>query len=343
MPITLSVQTYRDEAAPLPVATRFDQLGGAIGRIAGNDLVLDDPGKYISRVHARVEYRDGGYYLLDVGSNPSMVNGRPAGPGRPVLLADRDQVLIGDYLLVVSLTPDAQAAPALQPFAPMSASPPSPLPAIPDMPANADDSLSGASILNIGGNPGNSGFDPLGLDLLATRDASAPAAPAAPAYRGAESDHASPELQAFPVTPARLPAQPGPSMAIPDDYDPLADFLPPRIVQPAPPMPPMPPMPEADDAPTVLDPATAAPTPPARLSLPIRSSPSLTWHNSASPATSTFSKVIVDASPASTIRNGSTETPGASGETRNSDMKYDSSPGRPPVTAETISMSATCP
>ena len=83
MPITLSVQTYRDEAAPLPVATRFDQLGGAIGRIAGNDLVLDDPGKYISRVHARVEYRDGGYYLLDVGSNPSMsMAARPARAGR---------------------------------------------------------------------------------------------------------------------------------------------------------------------------------------------------------------------------------------------------------------------
>ena len=250
MPITLSVQTYRDEAVPLPMARRFDQLGGAIGRIAGNDLVLDDPGKYISRVHARIEYRDGGYYLLDVGSNPSLVNGRPAGPGRPVLLAEGDRVVIGDYLLVASVTPDAQAAPALQPFAPMTAPPPVPAPApspspshVPPMSSSADDSLSGASILNVGGNLGSGGFDPLGMDLLAPRDPLAPPAPAAaPAYRGAESDHASPELHAFPMTPAKPPMPPtpapAPSMSIPDDYDPLADFLPPRIVSTPPAAPP---------------------------------------------------------------------------------------------------------
>ena len=60
MAITLSVQTYRNEALPQPVARRFDQLGGAIGRAVGNELVLDDPSKYISRVHARIDYRDGG-------------------------------------------------------------------------------------------------------------------------------------------------------------------------------------------------------------------------------------------------------------------------------------------
>lgn len=295
MPITLSVQTYRDEAVPLPMARRFDQLGGAIGRIAGNDLVLDDPGKYISRVHARIEYRDGGYYLLDVGSNPSLVNGRPAGPGRPVLLAEGDRVVIGDYLLVASVTPDAQAAPALQPFAPMTAPPPvlapspSPSPSsphVPPMSSIADDSLSGASILNVGGNLGSGGFDPLGMDLLAPRDPLAPPAPAAaPAYRGAESDHASPELHAFPMTPAKPPMPPtpapAPSMSIPDDYDPLADFLPPRIV-PTPPAasppvayapPPAPAqvpahVPEQDDAPTLLNPATAAPVPQAFVPMP---------------------------------------------------------------------------
>lgn len=270
------------------MARRFDQLGGAIGRIAGNDLVLDDPGKYVSRVHARIEFRDGGYYLIDVGSNPSMVNGRPVGPGRPVLLADRDQVVIGDYALAVSLTPEAQSAPVLQPFAPLTAPAPAPTPV---MPANADDSLSGASILNVGGHTGNGGFDPLGLDLLAPRDPQP--AQAAPAYRGAESDHASPELHAFSATPTQPapfiqpapPAQPvpfaafAPSMSIPDDYDPLADFLPPRIVPAVAPAPPpvytsAPPAqampapfaePDPEDAPTLLNPATAAPMAPVAL------------------------------------------------------------------------------
>ena len=58
--ITLSVHTYRDAAPPVPLARRFDRLGGSLGRSPGNELVLDDPGKYISRIHARIEYRDGG-------------------------------------------------------------------------------------------------------------------------------------------------------------------------------------------------------------------------------------------------------------------------------------------
>ncbi|NIA54558.1 FHA domain-containing protein [Massilia sp. TW-1] len=58
-------------------------MGGAIGRAPGNDLVLDDPGKYISLARARVEYRDEAFWLVDVGSNPSFVNDRPAGTARP--------------------------------------------------------------------------------------------------------------------------------------------------------------------------------------------------------------------------------------------------------------------
>ena len=241
MAITLSVETYRNEAVPLPLARRFDQLGGAIGRALGNELVLDDPIKYISRVHARIEFRDGGYYLLDVGSNPSLVNERPVGPGRQVLLADGDRLGIGDYQLVASVV---SAAPA--------ALPPSPLQMVPvaapvDLPFNADDSLAGASILDVGGSVNSPGFDPLGLDLFAKADPFAPAAPATPAFRGAESDHVSPEILPFPMhfdpasaygappaydpAPAFVPRAGG--MAIPDDYDPLADYLPPRVVSAA--------------------------------------------------------------------------------------------------------------
>ena len=264
MAITLSVQTYRNEALPQPVARRFDQLGGALGRAVGNELVLDDPSKYISRVHARIDFRDGGYYLLDVGSNPSLVNERPVGPGRQVLLADGDRISIGDYVMLASVQSEAPAA-----------LPPSPLQSAPAaapaaLPFNADDSLAGASILDIGGDLNQPGFDPLGLDLFGKGDPFAPpAAPATPAFRGTESDHVSPEVQPFPMPfnpapayvapPAMAPAG-GNSMAIPDDYDPLADFLPPRIVQPAPAPAPAP---EPVEMPTVLAPAPAAVVPPA--------------------------------------------------------------------------------
>ena len=96
MPITLSVYMYRNAAPAQALTRRFDQLGGAIGRAPGNDLVLDDPGKYISRLHARVEYRDEAFWLVDVGSNPSLVNDHPVGAGRSVQLEDGDLVTIGD-------------------------------------------------------------------------------------------------------------------------------------------------------------------------------------------------------------------------------------------------------
>lgn len=253
MPIILSVQTYNNEAPPVALAARFDQLGGAIGRAAGNALVLDDPSKYISRVHARIDYQDGGYCIFDVGSNPSLVNERPVGQGRQVQLANGDRIRIGDYLLMATLL--SEAPPAL-PRSPLQSAAPASAPPMP-MPFNSDDSLTGASILDVGGDLHNPSFDPLGLDLFGSGDlfAAPAAAPATPAYRGAESDHISPEAAPFQMPfsapPAYAPpaavlppaaafsAAPG-SMAIPDDYDPLADFLPPRIIEPAAPVAPVP-------------------------------------------------------------------------------------------------------
>ncbi len=239
MPITLSVYMYRNAAPAQALTRRFDQLGGAIGRAPGNDLVLDDPGKYISRLHARVEYRDDAFWLVDVGSNPSLVNDRPVGAGRSVQLEDGDRVTIGDYQLLASVESEATAfmpaaAPQPVPPSPLQVAPPPP-PVTPDLPMNPDDSLANAGILDVGGDPLNPSFDPLGLNLFGS-PAPAPAQ-SVPAWRGAESDHVPPEQLPFAPPPAPAPApgfaapqpQPAAAMSIPDDYDPLADFLPPRV------------------------------------------------------------------------------------------------------------------
>lgn len=284
MSLTLSVHSYRDAAPAQPLSYRFDRLGGALGRALGNELVLEDPGKYISRVHARVEFRDGEWRLVDVGSNPSLVNERPVGPGRHLALSDGDRITIGDYQLVASV--ESVAAPQLPP-SPLQAPVPQPAPAS-ALNANPDDSLAGAGILDVGGDPLNPGFDPLGLNLFGSPP---PATPSAPAWRGAESDHVPPELAPFPAfaPPAPvIPPQPAPSngagpMAIPDDYDPLADFLPPRVQAPAPlpPLPPPPaplvpqPQPEPAEATAIAPPprptvpAPAMPVPPPPVAAPV--------------------------------------------------------------------------
>src|SRR5437763_11830296 len=261
MPITLSVTSHRDAPPPLPLAHRFDRLGGSLGRAPGNDLVLDDPGKYISRIHARIEYRDGGYSLVDVGSNPSLVNERPVGAGRSVMLADGDRILLGDYQLVVGIEPEAAPAPAPLPPSPLQFEPAAPG-AAPELQLNPEDSLARAGIFDVGGDPLNPSFDPLGLNLFGSPSPAAQSAANVPAWRGAESDHVPPQhlpFQAPPSQPLMQPAiQPAaqpmpatfapppvippapaatPRMAIPDDYDPLADFLPPRVQPAAPPAP----------------------------------------------------------------------------------------------------------
>jgi type VI secretion system FHA domain protein len=259
MPITLRVDMYCDQALPQPVIKHLDQLGGAIGRAPGNDLVLDDPSKYISRIHARVTFHDAGYYLHDVGSNPSLINDRPLGRGRHMLLADGDRVNIGEYRLQVAVS--AEAAPLPLPPSPLQLEPAQPEPAQAAMFPGSSDSLLGANILDFGDLQDMHVNHPLGADLFgmpAGGDAGL-----APQFIGAESDHVSPEIFAFPLPVAPLPplAAAAPAgMGIPDDYDPLFDFLPPRIAA-APVAEPMAPFVPA--APSIPAAASAPAVPPA--------------------------------------------------------------------------------
>ncbi len=85
-------------AAP---AAQFGEQGGAIGRAPTNTLVLDDPGRTVSRVHAQVLCRNGQFFIVDRGSNPMQSNGRPLGAGNEVPLADGDRLVIGGFELAV--------------------------------------------------------------------------------------------------------------------------------------------------------------------------------------------------------------------------------------------------
>jgi len=99
--IALTVLSYNGTPADGPSAS-FDELGGSIGRADNNQLVLPDPERTISRVHARVVFRSSGYTIVDNGSNPISVNGMALGTGREHPLMPGDQVQIGGYLLQAS-------------------------------------------------------------------------------------------------------------------------------------------------------------------------------------------------------------------------------------------------
>lgn len=281
MLLTLRILTYRNAPVPAAPAVRFDAAGGAIGRSPDNTLVLDDPSKYISRVHARVQLQGDAFMLEDLGSNASIVNDRPLGKGRQAALGHGDRVVIGDYLLQAVLEaapvhPALAPAPANDAALPLFEPPPPPAPVqlppldfAPDTgraptPAPAPvwpDPLAGASILDVGAPaPGGlGGDDPLGLNLFA---------PAAPA-RAAESDHVSPELAAFPRTPAPVAAFAAPSggFSIPADYDPLADLFP--TAAPTPVAPTQAPASAPTPAPTAFVPVPPTVTAPASAAAPV--------------------------------------------------------------------------
>lgn len=99
--IALTVVSFKAAATTGPSA-RFDELGGTIGRADSNQLVLPDPERTISRVHARVLYRNGGYVVVDNGSNPITVNGVVCGSGCEQILKPGDQIQIGDYVIAIS-------------------------------------------------------------------------------------------------------------------------------------------------------------------------------------------------------------------------------------------------
>jgi len=87
--------------------------GGSIGRAHDNDWVLPDPQCYVSAHHARVQFRNGIYYLLDTSTNGTYVNGAatPISPRNIYPLRDGDSLRLGQYEVAVRIDVDAGDAP----------------------------------------------------------------------------------------------------------------------------------------------------------------------------------------------------------------------------------------
>lgn len=218
--LSLRVARFNDEPVAEPIAVEFGPAGGTIGRATDCTLVLPDQQRAISRVHARIEFRGGEYLLCDLGSNPSVLNQRALGGTREARLANGDRLMIGTYLLEVTI---AERVAGVRSVTGLS----DPLAAV--------KVLGGPLPADGQGDPFGLGpLDPLGQPAFGERAGIA----SGPRYAGSESDHVAPEFQAFsaPVAAPRAPAPasappiaPGAatptSSGIPADYDPLADVL----------------------------------------------------------------------------------------------------------------------
>lgn len=134
------ILTIEKSASPWLEGTsyRFDENGGSFGRSEANDWVLDDPTRYTSGRHARIDFEQGEFVLTDLSTNGTYVNSRdnPIGRQQSRALESGDKLLIGKFVIDVAIEGKpgepsaaprpAQRAPAADPKRPT----PSPTPAM---------------------------------------------------------------------------------------------------------------------------------------------------------------------------------------------------------------------
>ncbi|MGJ7614532.1 MULTISPECIES: type VI secretion system-associated FHA domain protein TagH [unclassified Variovorax] len=108
--IHIAVITRQGAPAGQSIAADFGPDGGTIGRADTNTLVLDDPDRTVSRVHAQVLCRGGQYFVIDRGSNAMQCNGVPLGSGKEAALADGARLVVGSFELAVRVQALAAAA-----------------------------------------------------------------------------------------------------------------------------------------------------------------------------------------------------------------------------------------
>ena len=96
----------------------FGPQGGVIGRGVDNDWILSDPERFLSSRHCQISSEGGRYFLTDLSTNGTFVNGspEPVGRGSRIALNEGDCFDVGEYKFQVTL--EQQADPfAASPFA----------------------------------------------------------------------------------------------------------------------------------------------------------------------------------------------------------------------------------
>ena len=73
MSLCLEVIAWNGEAPHETLSCVIEQRSGSVGRADDNDLVLADHEGVVSRVHARIEFDGGEYFLIDTSTNGTYV------------------------------------------------------------------------------------------------------------------------------------------------------------------------------------------------------------------------------------------------------------------------------
>src|SRR5262249_41911745 len=94
-----------------PIETTITGKRGIdIGRDSHLAWTLPDPTRHISRKHVEIRYREGGYWLHDVSTNGTYLNGADHRMQAPRRLRTGDRFTIGHYIIAAAVEGEAEEA-----------------------------------------------------------------------------------------------------------------------------------------------------------------------------------------------------------------------------------------
>jgi len=126
--VTLTLNILRCPDAVPPETRRVEGGEFSIGRGPGNDWILADPDRHLSKRHCVLAFRHGGWQLADTSTNGTFLNreATPVGAGAPRDLRSGDRLRLGAYEIEITLT-EAEPESAFGNWAPSGrATPPPP-------------------------------------------------------------------------------------------------------------------------------------------------------------------------------------------------------------------------
>lgn len=111
--LTLRIENFDRLPDGGPLEFTIDRRGFDFGRDQHLDWTLPDRNRMISGKHCEVRFYDGAYWLTDISTNGTFLNGASKRLQSPYRLADGDRLAVGDYVLAVSIKlPQAPVQPA---------------------------------------------------------------------------------------------------------------------------------------------------------------------------------------------------------------------------------------
>lgn len=116
--LTIENQASLPDGGPLSVMLSGGR-GLDIGRDQHLDWCLPDPSRAISGRHCEVRFSDNAYWLRDISTNGTFVNGAAYRVQSPYRLQHGDRLEIGHYVIAVAIDEAERGAPGLAAQAPM--------------------------------------------------------------------------------------------------------------------------------------------------------------------------------------------------------------------------------